>query len=144
MLLVVLEIMSVVLVEVPIGLVGLVGLPVVVGMLSVELMGGSVVGTVLLLVVVGGVMLLLHWALRIAPGGRPNNHNRTRSRTTTSKLVNNTGVCIGSSLSNMFSFSCPSSCLCPQAESFFSDKRDFKEVNVESFPNGGLVCWLGS
>lgn len=76
--LVVFEIMSVVLVEVPIGLVGLVGLPVVlVGMLSVELMGGSVVGTVLLVVVVGGVMLLLHWALRMAPeGGRPpNNHN---------------------------------------------------------------------
>jgi len=81
LLLVVFEIMSVVLVEVPIGLVGLVGLvglPVVlVGMLSVELMGGSVVGTVLLVVVVGGVMLLLHWALRMAPeGGRPpNNHN---------------------------------------------------------------------
>ena len=75
LLLVVFEIMSVVLVEVPIGLVGL---PVVlVGMLSVELMGGSVVGTVLLVVVVGGVMLLLHWALRMAPeGGRPpNNHN---------------------------------------------------------------------
>ena len=72
LLLVVFEIMSVVLVEVPIGL------PVVlVGMLSVELMGGSVVGTVLLVVVVGGVMLLLHWALRMAPeGGRPpNNHN---------------------------------------------------------------------
>lgn len=68
LLLVVFEIMSVVLVEVPIGLVGLVGLPVVlVGMLSVELMGGSVVGTVLLVVVVGGVMLLLHWALRMAP-----------------------------------------------------------------------------
>lgn len=71
LLLVVFEIMSVVLVEVPIGLVGLVGLvglPVVlVGMLSVELMGGSVVGTGLLVVVVGGVMLLLHWALRMAP-----------------------------------------------------------------------------
>ena len=110
LLLVVFEIMSVVPVEVPIGLVG---------MLSVELMGGSVVGTVLLVVVVGGVMLLLHWALRMAPEGgrRPNNHNRMAPAGLPANLsIISMWVASAAAQARCLPFlRCPFSCLCPQA-----------------------------